>query len=126
MTFLGDYQASRVEEVELARDLITNYIRQLFKRDDFPKEIFILLVDCTVACKGDLIWANLDAEHPHDFAPMPCIDQLVLNIPSKTQFLQAVGVDHLEAVSDEAAEEYWQQYPFEFAAEVDGIKLIWI
>lgn len=125
MTFLGNYKASCVEEAELALDQIAYYVRYYFQRDDFPQEFFMLLADCTVASKGDLVWPNLDNEHPYDFTPMACIDQLVLNLPSKAQFLQAMDASSLEAVSPEAADKYWRAYPFEFATEVDGIKLIW-
>lgn len=105
--------------------MITSYVRQLFRRTDFPQEIFVVLADSAVASKGDVVWANIDNEHPYDFVPMPCIDQLVLNLPSKKQFLQAVGADTLEEVSAEAEKVYWQQYRFELAEKAEGVRLKW-
>lgn len=125
MTFLGNFQTGRIEEASLRRSMITAYVRQLFKRADFPQEIFIVLADSAVVSKGDVVWANIDNEHPHDFVPMPCIDQLVLNLPSKKQFLQAVGANRLEEVSAEAENGYWQKYRFELAEKAEGVRLIW-
>lgn len=101
------------------------YVHQLFKRADFPQEIFIVLADSTVANKGDVVWANIDNEHPYDFVPMPRIDQLLLNLPSKKQFLEAMGAENLENVNAEAESRYWQQYRFNFAKDVDGVSLTW-
>jgi hypothetical protein len=105
--------------------MVVDYVRRLFKRSDFPQEIFIVLADSTIANKGDVVWGNVDSEHPYDFVPMPCIDQLVLNLPSKSEFLQAVGAKCLEEVSAEAENEYWQQYRFDFAEKAEGVCLIW-
>jgi len=125
LTFLGDFQSGRVKEASLRRSLVVDYVRQLFKRSDFPQEIFIVLADSTVANKGDVVWGNIDSEHPYDFVPMPCIDQLVSNLPSKNQFLQAVGANSLEEVSAEAERAFWKDYQFDFSENADGVKLIW-
>lgn len=125
MTFLGDFQANPIKEASLQRGLITAYVRQLFKRADFPQEIFIALADSAVVSKGDVVWANIDNEHPHDFVPMPCIDQLVLNLPSETHFLQALGANSFEEVSAKAEYEFWQQYRFELADQAEGVRLKW-
>ena len=109
----------------MPRSLIVAYVQQFFKRADFPQEIFIVLADNTVANKGDVVWANIDCEHPYDFVPMPRIDQLVLNLPSKKQFLQAVGAKTMEDVNAETESEYWQRYQFDFAENVDGVRLLW-
>ncbi len=126
MTFFGNFTDGRTDETSLARNLVTGYVRQLFKRDDFPQEIFIVLADSTVANKGDAVWANLDNEHPYDFSPMPCIDQLVVNLPTKDQFLRAMNVGSMEEVSADAENMFWQKYRFEFAKEAAGVKLIWV
>ncbi|GAB6909055.1 hypothetical protein DESC_190133 [Desulfosarcina cetonica] len=125
MTFLGDFQPGRVREALLRRSMVVSYVRQLFKRSDFPQEIFIALADSTVSSVGDIIWANLDNEHLYDFIPMPCIDQLVLNLPSKTQFLKAMGAENLETVDPVVEENYWQQYSFNFADSIEGVKISW-
>ena len=125
MTFLGDFQSDRVSEATLSRNMIENYVRRLFVRDDFPTEIFIVLADSAVVSKGDVVWANMDNEHPYDFVPMPCIDQLILNLPSKTEFLEAVGARDFTEVDTEAEEAFWGQYSFEFASQAQGVKLKW-
>lgn len=125
MTFLGDFRTGRIKEASLSRDMIVNYVRQLFKREDFPQEVFVVLSDSTVANAGDIVWANIDNEHPYDFVPMPCIDELVLNLPSKVRFLHAVGAGEMAEVSAEAEDVFWSQYQFEFAGQAQGVRLIW-
>lgn len=125
LTFLGDLQFDHVNEATLSRDMIVNYVQQLFMREDFPKEIFVILVDNTVATKGDVVWANLDNEHPYDFVPMPCIDQLILNLPSKEGFLEAVGARDFTEVKTKSEKEFWEQYRFEFASQAEGMRLKW-
>ena len=125
MTFLGDFQANNVNEATLSRNMIMNYVRQLFNREDFPKEIFVVLADSSVATKGDVVWANMDNEHPYDFVPMPCIDQLVLNLPSKAGFLEAIGARNFTEVDTKSEKEFWRQYKFEFASQAQGMRLKW-
>jgi hypothetical protein len=125
LTFLGNFQMDRVKEASLRRSMIVSYVRQLFKRHDFPQEIFIALADSTVSSVGDIIWANLDGEHLYDFIPMPCIDQLVLNLPSKTQFLKVMGAEDFDSISPEAEDRFWGQYPFIFADRLEGVEISW-
>lgn len=125
MTFLGDFQFNHVNEATLSRNMIVNYVRQLFLREDFPREIFVVLADSTVATKGDVVWANMDNEHPYDFVPMSCIDQLVLNLPSKTRFLEAVGARDFTEVDTAKEEGFWGQYEFKFASQAKGVRLKW-
>lgn len=125
MTFLGDFQTGRIKEASLSCDMIVDYVRRLFKRWDFPQEIFIVLADSAVASKGDVVWANMDNDHPYDFVPMPCIDQLVLNLPSKARFLDAVGARDMAEVGAEAENDFWRRYRFEFASQAQGVRLIW-
>ena len=125
VTFLGDFQTGSIKEASLSRNMIVDYVRRLFKRRDFPQEIFVVLADGAVASKGDVVWANMDNEHPYDFVPMPCIDQLILNLPSKAQFLDAVGARELAEVGAEAEDEFWGQYRFEFASQAQDVRLIW-
>lgn len=125
VTFLGDFQTGRIKEASLSRNMIVDYVRQLFKRGDFPQEVFVVLADGAVASKGDVVWANMDSEHPYDFVPMPCIDQLILNLPSKAQFLDAMGAGELAEVGAEAEAEFWGQYRFEFASQAQDVRLIW-
>ncbi|MDX9819381.1 MAG: hypothetical protein RBT16_10740, partial [Desulfococcus multivorans] len=102
MTILGDFQTGRIKEASLSCDMIVDYVRRLFKRWDFPQEIFIVLADSAVASKGDVVWANMDNDHPYEFVPMPCNDQLVLNLPSKARFLDAVGARDMAEFGAEA------------------------
>jgi hypothetical protein len=125
VTFLGDFQTDRIKEATLSRDMIADYVRRLFKREDFPQEIFIVLADSAVASKGDVVWANMDNEHPYDFVPMPCIEQLILNLPSKARFLEAVGARDFTEVDTESEEGFWGQYGFEFASQAQGVRLKW-
>jgi len=105
--------------------MIVDYVQQLFVREDFPKEIFVVLADSSVTTKGEVVWANMDNEHPYDFVPMPCIDQLVLNLPSKAEFLEAVGAREFAEVDTKSGREFWRQYRFEFASQAQGVRLIW-
>ena len=68
---------------------------------------------------------QLDNEHPYDFIALPRIDELVVNLPSKEQFLTKMGVDRLDKVTIEAENEFWGSFPFEFSAKVGDAKLIW-
>lgn len=125
MTFLGDFHSGSIKEVSLERSMVINYVQQLFKRTDFPQEIFIVLSDSTIASKGDVVWANMDNEHPHDFVPIACIDQLVLNLPTKEQFLKDIGYNRFEEIDIEAENKYWKHFHFDLAGKVRGLKLIW-
>jgi hypothetical protein len=125
LTFLGDFHVDHVNETMLSRNMIVNYVQQLFIREDFPREIFVVLADSSVATKGDVVWANMDNEHPYDFVPMPCIDQLVLNLPSKAEFLEAVGARDFTEVDTKSGREFWGQYQFEFASQAQGVRLKW-
>ena len=125
MTFLGNFMEERPENVTIKRSMVVDYVKQLFKRSDFPREMFLALVDSAMVNKGDVVWANLDAEHPFDFIPLPSFDQLVLNLPDKDEFLKRVGVDEMAAVSPEAERRFWEEFEFEFSESADGVELIW-
>ena len=125
MTFLGNFMETRPESVTIKRSMVVDYVKQLFKRSDFPRDIFVALVDSAMVNKGDVVWANLDAEHPFDFIPLPSFDQLVLNLPDKDEFLKRLGVDRMEAVSPEAERRFWEEFEFELSESADGVELIW-
>ena len=99
MSFLGNYVKTKVTEAELSRDMIRQYVIMLFKRSDFPEQLFISLGDSSVVSRGDVVWMNIDCEHPYDWLPLPRIDDLVLNLPSKETFLKELGVSRMEDVS---------------------------
>jgi len=115
-----------ITEATLERDLLKNYVKKLFKRWDFPDQISVALGNSTLVSKGDLVWANIDCEHPYDWLPLPRIDELVLNLPTKEAFLKAMGADELARVSTEAESRYWDHFEFEFAAEAAGVRLTWV
>ena len=115
----------RVTEASLNRRTIINYVRQLFKRTDFPAEIFVALDSGCMAMKGDVVWPSTDCEHPFDFIPLAGIDQLVVNLPSKTDFLRKIGVDKIEDVPPEAEARFWEEFDFEFGSIADSVKLVW-
>jgi hypothetical protein len=125
LSFLGNFLDTEIRETTLERDLLKNYVKKLFKRWDFPDQIFVALGNSTVVSKGDLVWANIDCEHPYDWLPMPRIDELVLNLPTKEAFLKALGADDLARVSPETESRYWDNFEFEFAPEAAGVRLIW-
>ena len=126
MTFFRNFIDGRPKEVTVEKDMIISYVKQLFKRDDFPEQIFVALADTIIVNKGDVVWANLDNEHPYDFIPMPRIDSLVVNLCSKEEFLRKIGVERMEDVTPEAEAAFWDEFEFEFADHADGVKLIWI
>jgi hypothetical protein len=122
--YLGPKE-KRVTEVTLERKLIVGYVKQLFKRPDFPKEIYVALDDGAMAFKGDVVWLTLDAEHPFDFVPMSRIDELIPNLPTKDVFLKQLGAENLENVSPDAEAAFWEEFKFEFADVSNTVKIIW-
>jgi hypothetical protein len=125
LSFLGNYVDSKITEATLSREMIRAYVKMLFKRSDFPEQIFISLGDSAVVSRGDVVWMNIDCEHPYDWLPLPRLDDLVLNLPSKEQFLQKMGVNRLEDVTLEAETIFWDNFAFEFAKSTAGVRLIW-
>lgn len=125
LSFLGNYIETKIAETTLSRDMLRNYVKMLFKRSEFPEQIFISLGDSAVVSKGDVVWMNIDCEHPYDWLPLPRIDDLVVNLPSKEMFLSALGVSRLEDVSPEAEVRFWNCFSFQFAKRANGIRLYW-
>jgi hypothetical protein len=125
LSFLCNYVDTKITEATLSRETIRDCVKRLFKRSDFPEQIFISLGDSAVVSKGDVVWMNIDCEHPYDWLPLPRMDDLVLNLPSKEQFLQELGVDRMEDVSFEAETRFWDNFAFEFARSAAGVKLCW-
>lgn len=106
---------------------MSGYVKQLFRRHDFPKEIYVALDDGAMAFTGDLIWPNIECEHPFDFVPIARFDTLILNIPTVEAFLKALGVTKLGDVAPEAEEKFWNAYEFQFAETAAGnVKLTWV
>ena len=125
MSFLGNYVEPKVTETSLSRDMIKEYVRRLFRRPDFPEQIFISLGDSAMVSKGDVVWMNIDCEHPYDWLPLPRIDDLVTNLPSKETFLRETGADRLEDVTSEAEELFRKGFQFQFAKQAAGVKVHW-
>lgn len=125
MSFLGNYVEPKVKETSLRRDTIRDCVMRLFKRADFPEQIFVSLGDSAMVSKGEIVWMNIDCEHPHDWLPLPRIDELVLNLPSKEAFLRELGVDRLEEVSSEAEALFWKGFSFQFAKRAAGVRVHW-
>ncbi len=124
MSFLGP-KKDRTTESTLTRTLITGYVKQLFKRPDFPVEVYIALDDGAMAFKGDIVWPNTECEHPFDFVPIARIDDLVVNLPSKVEFLQKLGVEGMEDVTPESEARFWEEFAFEFADVAVNVQLTW-
>lgn len=124
MSFLGP-KKERIAATTLTRTLITGYVKQLFKRPDFPVEVYIALDDGAMAFKGDVIWPNTECEHPFDFIPIARIDDLVVNLPDKMEFLQKLGVERMEDVTPEPEGRFWEEFAFEFADVVANVALTW-
>ena len=100
-------------------------MKQLFKRSDFPQEIFISLGDSAVVNTGDVVWANIDTETPLDFVPIARIDELVLNLPSKKEFLQQLGAGSPTDISSAEEVKFWDEFEFRFAENAGGVRLLW-
>ena len=124
MPYLGP-KKERATEATLEKRNISGFVKQLFKRPDFPKEIYVALDDGAMAFTGDLIWPNTECEHPFDFVPIAGIKELVLNIPTKEAFLQKIGVETMDEVTPEAAKAFWDAFEFEFAETTADVKLNW-
>ena len=126
MSFLGnDRTRAGAEKVAVERHRIKAYVKQLFKRSDFPQEIFISLGDSAVVNTGDVVWANIDTETPLDFVPIARIDELVLNLPSKKEFLQQLGAGSPTDISSAEEVKFWDEFEFRFAENAGGVRLLW-
>lgn len=125
MTFMGNYIDGKAKVATLERQLIIGYTKRLFRRADFPQGTYVVLADCTVASKGDIVWPDIDSEHPYDFVPFTRIDNLAVNLPTKEEFLQQFGVAKFEDVPPEAEDRFWSQYEFQFADKAANLRLIW-
>lgn len=125
MTFMGNYIDPKPTEATLERQLIITYVKRLFRRAEFPLTVYVVLADSLVANRGDIVWPDIDSEHPYDFVPFTRIDNLAVNLPTKAEFLQQIGAASFEDVSREAEDRFWNQYPFQFAEQAEGLKLIW-
>ena len=125
MTFMGNYIDAKPTEATLERQLIITYIKRLFRRAEFPQGVYVVLADCLVASMGDIVWPDIDSEHPYDFVPFTRIDNLAVNLPTKEEFLQQLGVAKFEDVPPEAEDRFWSQYEFQFADKAENLKLMW-
>jgi hypothetical protein len=124
LPYLGP-KKERASEATLEKKNIGGFVKQLFKRKDFPKEIYVALDDGVMAFTGDLIWPNIECEHPFDFVPITRIDNLVVNVPTRDEFLKTLGCNAIEDVTPEAEEKFWNDYEFQFADTADNVKLTW-
>ena len=125
MAFLGDHLNCRPTEVTIERSLIVQYVKELFRRQDFPEEISIALQDSAMVNKGDVVWLSSDCEHPYDFITLPCIASLIVNLPTKIEFMEKFNVQRLEEVTAQQEADFWESFEFQFAEFADGVKLIW-
>jgi len=125
LTFMGNYIDAKPTEATLERQLIITYIKRLFRRAEFPQGVYVVLADCLVASMGDIVWPDIDSEHPYDFVPFTRIDNLAVNLPTKEEFLQQLGVAKFEDVPPEAEDRFWSQYEFQFADKAENLKLMW-
>ncbi len=121
----GRIKRFRITEATLERHLIISYVKQGFWRTSFPEGYSVALDDSLMANKGDVIYTYLDSEHPYDFIPLPSIDQLIVNLPTREAVLLTLGVKSPEEIAPGAEEAFWDSYPFEFADMADGVKLTW-
>ncbi|MFC1896556.1 hypothetical protein ACFL0Q_07865 [Thermodesulfobacteriota bacterium] len=125
MDVMGRTSFERIKEVTLERQVVVNIVKRFFKRWDFPSEIHVVLADTMVNNKGDVVWANLDNEHLFDFAPIPCIDELVLNLPTKEELLAELRVERIEDAAPEAEEAFWDSFEFQLADRAGAVRVIW-
>jgi hypothetical protein len=125
LTFLGNHLKGRPTEVAIERSLIVQYVKDLFRHQDFPEEISVALQDSAMVNKGDIVWLSTDCEHPYDFIALPCIASLIVNLPTKSEFMKKFDVQRLEEVTAEQEADFWESFEFQFAEVADGVKLIW-
>jgi hypothetical protein len=124
LPYLGP-KKERASEATLEKRNIAGFVKQLFKRPDFPNEIYVALDDGALAFTGDLIWPDSECETPFDFIPIARIDALVLNIPTRAEFLQKLAIKTLEEATPEAELKFWDSFEFKFAATAENVKLHW-
>jgi len=122
---LGDYLNCRPTEVTIERSLIVQYVKELFRRQDFPGEISVALQGSAMVNKGDVVWLSSDCEHPSDLIALPCIASLIVNLPTKIEFMEKFDVQRLEEVTAQQEADFWESFEFQFAEYADGVKLIW-
>jgi len=125
LTFMGNYLEEKPTTATMERQLMIEYTKRLFRRMDFPQDTYVVLADSTVASKGDVVWPDIDCEHPYDFVPFASIDNLVVNLPTKEEFLQQLKVAKFEDVTPEAEARFWSAYKFQFADNAANLKLEW-
>jgi len=125
LTFLGNFVESKITEATLSRDMMRSYVLMLFKRAEFPEQVFISLGDSSVVSKGDVVWMNIDCEHPYDWLPLPRIDDLLPNLPSKEEFLKELGIERMEDVSVDDEIRFWKGFKFKFAKQAAGVRIYW-
>jgi len=123
--YLGPKE-KRATEATLERKSIVGYVKQLFRRPDFPKEVYVALDDGSMAFKGDLVWPNTECEHPYDFVPIARIDDLITNLPAKEEFLHKLGAEKMEDVTPDAEATFWEEFEFQFGDVVsENVKITW-
>ena len=122
---MGNYLEEKPTTAAMERQLIIAYTKRLFRRMDFPQDTYVVLANSTVANKGDVVWPDIDCEHPYDFVPFTSIDNLVVNLPTKEEFLQQLGADSFEDVTPEAEARFWGEFKFQFADNAANLKLEW-
>jgi len=124
-----DFAKPRATETVLNRNRIMTHVMWLYRRDDFPDDIYVALDECILCVAGDILFASIDMESPIEFVPIARIDELVLNLPSKEEFLnyfrEEYGIEEMEAISKEMEAKFWEEFSWRFADEAAGVKIEW-
>lgn len=120
---MNSYQGQN--KVVLEQKRIENYVRQLFRRFDFPDSTYITMEQCEEFQKGEVVWPYIEFEAAHNFVPVCRIDQLILNLPSKEEVKKRFGVQSLDDLSLEEEARFWDNFSFEWCDYVNGLKILW-
>lgn len=115
--------------VQLDKKVIGGAVVNYFFDPGFPDTIYISLENSFACGIGTVVNILNDMESTLEFTPLANIKELVLNIPSKDEFqsfFQAnYGIMSPKDITKEKALKFWNEYPFEFASYIGGIKIDW-
>jgi len=124
-----DFAKPRATETVLSRKRIMTHVMWLYRRDDFPDDIYVALDESILCVAGDIVFASTDMESPIEFVPIVRIDELVLDLPTKDEFVdhfkERYGVENMESISNEMEEKFWKEFSWRFADEAGGVKIEW-
>ncbi len=114
--------------VQLSKTAIAGTVANYWHAPEVPDNIYIALENSIGFGEGpggfgvgSVVNALFDLEGGF-FFQMARIDELLLNIPNRDQVARELSGRE----GDPGAErQYWLQYPWQFAEDVHGIRIVW-